>query len=184
MSRIGKKIIKIPAGVSVTDADGVLKIKGPKGELSYKLPKGIDLKVEDDELSLTSKGPELSRFYGLSRAILANLIHGVAEGFSKNLEIVGVGYRANVQGDKLVLQMGYSHPVEIATPPGISFAVEKNVITVSGIDKQAVGAVTARIRAVRPPEPYKGKGIKYADEHVRRKAGKSAVKAAGAKAAA
>ena len=179
MSRIGKRPISIPGKVSVAiDGQSVL-VKGPKGELSRVLPSEVAL-VQEGETILVSRVDEsrpARQKHGLCRTLVANMVEGVSQGFQKKLEIQGVGYRAQVQGRTLTLNMGYSHPVQIEPPEGIQFAVENNVnVTVSGIDKEIVGNTAAQIRAVRPPEPYKGKGIRYAGEVVRRKAGKAGKK--------
>lgn len=179
MSRIGKRPISIPGKVSVAiDGQSVL-VKGPKGELSRVLPSEVTL-VQEGETILVSRIDEsrpARQKHGLCRTLVANMVEGVSQGFQKKLEIQGVGYRAQVQGRTLTLNMGYSHPVQIEPPEGIQFAVENNInVTVSGIDKEIVGNTAAQIRAVRPPEPYKGKGIRYAGEVVRRKAGKAGKK--------
>ena len=179
MSRVGKKIIEIPAGVKVTLAGRVVSVTGPKGELSMNLVEGIGLATEGNTASLVIEegGTDRSHgaLHGTMRANLANMIKGVNEGFRKTLEIVGTGYRANMDGKKLVLQLGYSHPVEFPAPEGIVLAAETQTrVTISGIDRALVGQVAANIRKKRPPEPYNGKGIKYEGERIRRKAGKSA----------
>lgn len=180
MSKIGKLPIKVPEGVSLEVNDKIVKVKGPKGELSRTLPTDIGLEVKDNIVTLTAKGgPEGGSVYGTTRALVANMINGVSKGWVRELELVGTGYRAEVSGKDLILTVGYSHPVTIPAPEGITFKVEKTIITVAGIDKELVGQMAANIRGVREPEPYKGKGIKYKDEIIRRKAGKVA-KAAGA----
>lgn len=177
MSRIGKMPISVPPGVEVTVRGSQVVVKGPKGEMSRTVHKDMSLSLDDNQLVVTR--PTDNRvhrsLHGLTRALLANMVHGVHEGFRKELEIHGVGYRAQVEGEKLVLSVGYSHPVEIEPPPGITLSVDKSSrnIAVEGVDKELVGRVAAEIRAVRKPEPYKGKGIRYAGEHVRRKAGKA-----------
>lgn len=182
MSRIGKQPIAIPAGVTVTRMDdGTILVKGPKGELSYKAPELVKVEITENEILVTREGEEREKraLHGLVRTLLNNMVVGVTEGYSKRLEINGVGYRAQIQGNKLVLSLGYSHPIEYPQPEGITFQMDdnkKNVLIVSGIDKQQVGQVSAEIRAFRKPEPYKGKGIKYEDERIRRKAGKTASK--------
>ncbi len=177
MSRIGKLPIAIPAGVTVTVGDNNnVTVKGPKGELSRKFDKDMKIEVENNEVVITrpSDDKEHRAHHGLTRALLANMVHGVNAEFTKELEIVGVGYRAQLQGKKLILNVGYSNPVEVETPAGITFEVPTpNKIVVKGIDRQLVGQVAANIRKVRAPEPYKGKGIKYANEYIRRKEGKS-----------
>lgn len=177
MSRIGNMPIPVPSDVKVSIRGSEVTTKGPKGELSRTFHRDISITLEDDELVVTRPTDQrLHRsLHGLTRALLANLVQGVHEGFRKELEIHGVGYRAQKEGDKLILQVGYSHPVEIEPPPGITIEVEKGyrTVVVQGPDKELVGRVAAEIRAVRKPEPYKGKGIRYAGEYVRRKAGKA-----------
>lgn len=178
MSRIGNKVIAIPSGVEVTLLEGnVVKVKGPKGELQSQFNELINIEIENGEIKLSR--PNNERFsrqiHGTTRSLLDNMVTGVNDGFSKKLLISGVGYRAAVQGNKVVLTMGFSHPVELDIPEGITVNVERNTeVTVSGIDKQLVGEFAANIRIVRKPEPYKGKGIRYENEQVRRKAGKTA----------
>ena len=175
MSRVGKKPVPVPKGVTITIADGMVKAKGGKGELSFPIVDEVEVSQEDDEILVKPLGEDKrSRaMWGMQRAQIANIIHGVAQGFERDLEINGVGYRAAVQGKKLTLQLGYSHDIEYAIPDGIQIACERpTAIKVSGIDKQKVGQVAAEIRAFRPPEPYKGKGVKYADEYIFRKEGK------------
>jgi len=176
MSRVGKMIISIPQGVELKMAGRTVSAKGPKGELSCDLLPGIELEVEDGTARVrqTSEERTAGAMHGLSRALVNNLVVGVSQGFSRSLEIHGTGYRAQVQGNKLVLTLGFSHPIEHELPQGISAQVDGNKITVSGIDKALVGQVAADVRRYRPPEPYKGKGVRYEGEHVRRKAGKSA----------
>ncbi|MFO8101659.1 MAG: 50S ribosomal protein L6 [Dehalococcoidia bacterium] len=176
MSRIGKKPIPVPEGVEVTINGNEVSIKGPKGTLSRSLPH--DMKIELNEGIITVGRPTDSKphrsLHGLTRTLVANMVHGVSEGFQKNLEIVGVGYRAQVAGDKLTLQAGHSHPVVITAPEGISISMESNTkLTVAGIDKELVGEISAKIRSMRPPDHYKGKGVRYAGEYVRLKAGKA-----------
>jgi large subunit ribosomal protein L6 len=178
MSRIGRQPIAIPAGVTVEQTGSHLKVTGPKGTLEMELMAGIEAKQEDGALKLekATETPETLRTYGLMRTLAANMVTGVALGFTRRLEINGVGYRAAVQGTALNLSLGYSHPVIFTLPEGVEAKVEKNVITLSGHDKHLVGQVAANIRALRKPEPYKGKGIKYVEERIRRKAGKTATK--------
>ncbi|ABZ83970.1 50S ribosomal protein l6 [Heliomicrobium modesticaldum Ice1] len=176
MSRIGKKPVAIPAGVNVTIEGNVVTVKGPKGQLSRELHKDIIVTVEGNTVQVTR--PSDDKFHrslhGLSRTLVANMVDGVSVGFSKSLELVGVGYRAAKQGKKLVLTVGYSHPVEIEPGEGLEVEVPAPTkIIVKGIDKEKVGALAANIRAVREPEPYKGKGIKYETEVIRRKVGKT-----------
>lgn len=184
MSRIGKLPVKFSSNVTIVkDSDGIVSVKGPKGELKFKPHELIKIEIKEGEILVTRDGDEAIKksLHGLTRTILNNMVTGVTTGFAKKLEINGVGYKVAVQPKKLVLNLGFSHPVEYATPVGIEFKVDeekKNLLTVSGIDKQLVGQVCAELRAYRPPEPYKGKGIKYEGEYIRRKAGKSAAKAA------
>lgn len=179
MSRVGKKPISIPQGVEVkiTQADTLYKvnIKGPKGSLDTLLPTGVSAEQKDKQILLAVKNEELGTdkaLWGLSRSLVNNAVVGVTKGFSKELEINGVGFKVALQGKKLVLNVGFSHPVEYNLPEGISAEVDKNNIKLSGIDKQLLGQVAAEIRSIKKPEPYKGKGIKYVDEQIRRKAGK------------
>ncbi|PZM77988.1 MAG: 50S ribosomal protein L6 [Candidatus Melainabacteria bacterium] len=179
MSRIGKAPITVPKGVTVDLKGNDVKVKGPKGELTRTLRPEIEIKMEEDKLVLTKKNDDrLSRsLHGLSRTLVANMVKGVSDGFEKTLEMTGVGYRAQMEGTKLVMALGYSHPIEIEPPKGLAIAVGKgNVITVTGIDKQAVGDLASAIRETRPPEVYKGKGVRYKGEVIRRKAGKAAGK--------
>ncbi len=183
MSKIGKMPVIIKEGVTVTLTDGVVSVQGPKGTLSYRMPHGIVAVLKDGKVVVSQKeeGKELTKaLFGLTRALIANMVKGVSEGFQKKLELVGVGYRAQALGPDLSISVGFSHPVKMKAPDGIQFAVLENTIIVSGIDKTIVGNIAAKIRAIRPPEPYKGKGIKYVGEKIRRKAGKAA-KAVGAK---
>lgn len=176
MSRIGKQPVVLPAGVSASLADGVATLKGPKGELALKIPGTVALAQEGSALNVVRKGDDKqSRAdHGTIRALLQNMVAGVKDGYSRELEIQGVGFRASIAGKQLTMSVGYSHPVEYTVPDGITVAVTDGVqLKVSGIDKQLVGQVSARIRAFRPPEPYKGKGVRYKDERVRRKAGKT-----------
>jgi large subunit ribosomal protein L6 len=184
MSRIGRKPVPIPKGVKVEQTDGTIKVKGPKGELTAAVHPDIGVQLKENELLVTTSvdDKQHNALHGLWRAVLNNMIRGVAEGYQKRLEIVGVGYRAEMKGSKLQLQLGYSHPVLFAPPEGIKIETPAPTnIVVGGIDKQLVGQVAAKIRSFRPPEPYKGKGIKYEGEYMRRKAGKAAAAAAGAK---
>ena len=177
MSRIGKKPIEIPKEVEVKTEDQKVIIRGPKGELFQEIRPEIGVLIKEGKIFVSPKKEtkETKALWGLTRALLANLIQGVTKGFEKKLEIRGVGYKANLEGEELDLKVGFSHPVKIKKPAGISFSVEKNIITVAGIDKQLVGEVAARIRRVRPPDPYKGKGIRYLGEVIRKKEGKRAV---------
>jgi len=176
MSKIGKKIIEIPKGVEVKiDADSVWA-KGPKGELKKTFHDSVSISVEGNNIIVKNKKTDSpdTALWGLVRSLLANMIKGVNEGFEKNLEFEGIGYKASVKGDNLELNLGYSHPIFIKAPAGIEFKVDKNVIKISGIDKELIGHVAAEIKSKRLPEPYKGKGIRYAGEVIRRKAGKKA----------
>jgi len=177
MSRIGRQPVAIPKGVQVTAENGSLKVKGPKGELAMALEPGVSVALSETEavVKLERDDRNANAIYGLTRAMLANLVKGVGDGFSKSLDIQGTGYRVALDGKKLVLQLGYSHPVEYPVPDGVSIKVDTPTkLTVSGADKQQVGQVAAHIRGFRPPEPYKGKGVRYEGEYIKRKAGKSA----------
>lgn len=179
MSRIGKRPISLPNKVTVAIDGQSITVKGPKGELSRVLPAEVTVAQDGETLSVVRRDDSRTarQRHGLCRTLVANMVEGVSQGFQRRLEIQGVGYRAQVQGKNLVLNVGYSKPVEMEPPAGIQVAVENNVnVIVSGIDKEVVGNTAARIRAVRPPEPYKGKGIRYAGEVVRRKAGKAGKK--------
>jgi large subunit ribosomal protein L6 len=176
MSRIGKKPIEIPAGVTVTINNSTVTVKGPKGELSRSFNPDIEIKVEENVVNISrpTDAKEHRALHGTTRAVIANMVEGVSNGFTRGLELIGVGYRASKQGNKLVLNVGYSHSVEIEPETGIEIEVPANTrIIVKGIDKERVGALAANIRGVRPPEPYKGKGIRYEGEFVRRKEGKT-----------
>jgi len=180
MSRIGKKEILIPAGVDVKINGLDIEVKGPKGVLVMKAVEQIAIEIKENAIYLTPKKADLksNALWGLTRTLVSNMIDGVTKGFEKKLEINGVGFKARVEGTKLILDVGLSHTVDIEAPKGIEFKVEKNVIIVTGIDKSLVGQISATIRKVKPPEPYKGKGIKYSTEIIKRKLGKKA--AAGA----
>jgi large subunit ribosomal protein L6 len=174
-------IINLPEGVKLEHDGLTIKVSGPKGELKTKLPKGFSIKSENSRVSVLvdKKDPKTAALHGTSRALIANMVKGVNEGWSKTLELVGTGYRAELKGSTLVIAIGYSHPIEVEAPEGISFKVEKTLITIESADKQLVGLTAAKIRQIRQPEPYKGKGIRYQNEQVRRKPGKAA-KAQGA----
>ena len=180
MSRIGRLPVAIPAGVEVTVADGnVVTVKGPKGTLERALPTELEIKVEDGHVVVTRPNDlkRIKALHGLTRSLIHNMVVGVSEGYTKELEVNGVGYKAAKQGKKLVLSLGYSHPVEMEDPEGLESVLDgQNKITIKGIDKQKVGQYAAEIREKRKPEPYKGKGIKYADEVIRRKVGKTGKK--------
>lgn len=178
MSRVGKTPIKIPAGVKVEIKDGTVKVEGPKGKLQFKMARGVSAKADKEQIvvardeKLSNNAPSL---HGMTRTSIHNMVHGVHTGFSKDLEIVGVGYRAAVKGSTLSLTLGYSHPIDYALPTGITAKVDANTkITVSGADKILVGMVAAKIRSFKEPEPYQGKGVRYVDEHIIRKQGKAA----------
>ena len=175
MSRIGKKAVAVPAGVTVTIDGQTVTIKGPKGQLSWTVVEEIEVKQEGAELQLSKRvdSTRAQAMWGLSRTLVSNMVTGVTEGFEQTLELVGVGYRAAMKGQALSMQLGFSHDVDVPPPAGITFATPKQTeIKISGIDKQAVGEIASKIRRLRPPEPYKGKGVRYAGEKVRRKEGK------------
>jgi len=182
MSRIGRKIIEIPEGVNIEIVQRHLTAKGPKGELALDINPRAKVVIDDQKITVTRKGNDrISRgIHGLTRQLVYNIIVGVKDGFEKKLEIKGVGYRVQLAGTTLNLSLGYSHPTEFKAPSGIVFEVQKNIISVKGIDKQLVGQTAARIRELRPPEPYKGKGIRYVGELIRKKAGKAAKVGSGA----
>ena len=176
MSRIGNKVITVPAGVEVNIVDNFATVKGPKGELKQQFDKDMTFNIEGSEITVVrpSDSKRHRTIHGTTRAILANMVEGVSTGFKKELELIGVGYRAQMQGKKLVLSVGYSHPVEFEEIDGITLGVEGNTkVSIEGINKEVVGQYAAKVRAVRPPEPYKGKGIRYVGEYVRRKEGKT-----------
>lgn len=178
MSRIGRKPITIPTGVTVEQADRLIKVAGSKGNLELVLLPNLKLEQAENVLTLSKEveTPETQRSYGLMRTLINNMVVGVSQGFTRALEINGVGYRASVAGSTITLSLGFSHPVVFELPQGVEAKIEKNVITLSGFDKQLVGQVAANLRALKKPEPYKGKGIKYVEERIRRKAGKTATK--------
>lgn len=179
MSKIGKQPVAIIEGAKVEVQGKHVKVIGPKGEMEVTLPREIEAKVEDGKVEVSRKGDSKQSLslHGTFRSLINNMVKGVTTGWQKKLELVGTGFRAEVSGNTLSLIVGFSHPVKIEAPRGITFKVEKNVVTVDGFDREIVGQVSANIRAVKPPEPYKGKGIKYIDEVVRRKPGKAAAKA-------
>lgn len=181
MSRIGKKPISVPEGVEVAIQNNTVIIRGPKGQLQLDYNPKIKVEKKEDQIlvSILKREEDRKALWGLTRALVANMIKGVTDGYEKKLEIVGVGYKAQLQGKKLVLNVGFSHPVEFSVPEGIEIKINANIITISGINKQLVGQVAAEIRNIKKPEPYKGKGIKYIDEHIRRKTGKKAGVAGG-----
>jgi len=174
MSKIGKKPIEIPEGVTITVEEQAVKVKGPKGELSLKLPKEVELKLNGRQLLVlpVGKSKKAPALWGTIRAVVANMVAGVEKGFEKKLEIEGIGFKAQIQDNDLILNLGFSHPVIFKPPEGINISVEKNTVIVSGISLELVGQTAANIRALKKPEPYKGKGIRYAGEIIRRKAGK------------
>ena len=175
MSRVGNKIINVPKGVQVTVKGEHLTVKGPKGQLEQDVPEGITSKLENDQLTFerASDAPAMRSKHGLTRALAQNMVTGVSEGFERRLEINGVGYRAEAKGDTLTLNLGFSHPIDYKLPKGVSAKVEKNIIVLSGIDRDRLGLTAAKVRSFRPPEPYKGKGVKYIEETIRRKVGKA-----------
>lgn len=176
MSRIGKKTIPLPLGVTVEVSGSVVRVKGPRGSLSRVLHETIGADIMDGNIVITPRRSmkKTEALWGLTRALVANMVEGVAKGFEKKLDFEGIGYRAALEGTTLVLQLGFSHPVRVEAPAGIAFSVERNTITIGGIDCELVGQVSAGIRKLKPPEPYKGKGIRYRGEVIRRKAGKKA----------
>jgi large subunit ribosomal protein L6 len=178
MSRIGKLPVQIPAGVTITVEPSLVKVAGPKGNLEEPILSDVDVKIEENQLIVSRKNDEkiAKAQHGLMRSLIQNMVTGVTQGFEKKLEVNGVGFKVNLQGNKLVMALGFSHPVEFTAPEGVTLAVDKNQITVSGISKQQVGQVSADIREFKKPEPYKGKGIKYIDEYILRKAGKTGAK--------
>lgn len=180
MSNIGKLPIKIETGVTVALNGSNVMVTGPKGVLEWNIPTGISVEVGSENVIVkkTHEAKYLEKFYGLTRSLIFNMVTGVSKGFERRLELSGVGFRARVDGRDLILSVGFSHPVKISAPENVQFTVNENVITVAGVDKQIVGNIASKIRAVRPPDPYKAKGIKYEGEKIRRKAGKAAKTAA------
>jgi large subunit ribosomal protein L6 len=178
MSRIGKKPITIPKGVTVKVLDGAVEVQGPKGKLTQRHPGGINFEMSDGHLvAKRGESPELAKFHGLARSLIANAVSGVTDGFKKELDIVGVGYRAEVKGKQVIFALGYSHAVVFDIPTGIDVAIEKQThITVTGVDRQLVGQVAANIRRLRKPDPYKQKGVRYTGEVLKKKAGKTGAK--------
>ena len=175
MSRIGNRILSLPEGVTLSVNDNVVTVKGPKGELSTEINKNITVTVEGNEVKVTRKNDNFKNFHGTANANIKNMIIGVSEGFEKKLEAVGVGYRFALKGNELVVTAGYSHPVNVEIPAGLKLESPSNTeLFIRGIDKQLVGEFAAKVRKIRQPEPYKGKGIRYKDEHIRRKEGKKA----------
>ncbi len=181
MSRIGNKLIPVPSGVKVQIKDGSIEVQGPKGKMTVPLPRGIHFEQKDGVLAAKRETEDQRALHGLARALVANAVTGVTQGFKKDLDIVGVGYRAEVKGKNVVLALGYSHPIEFPVPEGIQITVEKQThMTVSGADKNQVGQVAANLRALRPPDPYKQKGIRISGERLKKKAGKAGAKTAAA----
>ncbi|MBN1325668.1 50S ribosomal protein L6 [Candidatus Falkowbacteria bacterium] len=181
MSRIGKKPIEIPSGIEVKINNGVINVKGPKGELNLKLHPDVIVEIKENKIIVNVKDDnnvDQRALWGLFSRLINNMVIGVKEGYEKKMEVVGVGFRVALQGNKIVLNLGFSHPVEFILPDGIKAELDKNIVTLSGIDKQLVGETAARLRRIRKPDVYKGKGIKYADEVIKKKPGKAAAKAA------
>ena len=179
MSRIGNKLITIPKGVTVTVAEGTVEVQGPKGKMRQAFPTGIDFELADGRLvaKRASDNPELAKYHGLARSLVANAVLGVTEGFKRELDIVGVGYRAELKGKQVIFALGYSHAVVFDIPAGIDVVIEKQThITVTGVDRQLVGQVAANIRGLRKPDPYKQKGVRYTGEVLKKKAGKTGAK--------
>lgn len=177
MSRVGKQPIKVPSGVKVEVKDSAIRVEGPKGKLTYKIPQGVSVKLDAGQLAIeNNNSAENSRaLHGLVRTLVHNMVHGVSQGFSRELEIVGVGYRAQTKGNVLNLTLGYSHPIDYKLPEGVQAKVDGNTkVTISGADKMLVGLVAAKIRSFKEPEPYQGKGVRYANETIIRKQGKAA----------
>lgn len=181
MSRIGRKILPLPKGVTVSSKNGTVGVKGPKGELAKVMPPGISFKVEGDKLSVlrADDSRENRAKHGLMRAHLANMVKGVTDGWTRELEINGVGYRAEVTGEAITMALGYSHPVVFKLPKGVAAKVEKNRVALSGADRDLLGQTAAKVRELRPPEPYKGKGVKYVEEVIKRKVGKAGATGGG-----
>jgi len=178
MSRVGKVPVDVPSGVEINIDGQLVLVKGAKGELSLALHEGISAKLQENQVLVERKSDDYKSFHGLSRSLVNNMVVGVSEGYKKTLEIVGTGYRVQQKGQGLELMLGFSHPVNVDAVEGIKYTVQENTIIVEGIDKQQVGEVAANIRKLKPPEPYKGKGIKYADEVIKKKEGKTGAKAA------
>lgn len=181
MSRIGQKLIEIPTGVTVTAQGDVMTVKGPKGTLQVPVPQGIRFEKQDGRLQILREDDEHAALHGLVRALVANSVQGVTKGFEKHLDIVGIGYRAELKGRAVQFALGYSHPIDFPLPEGISVTIEKQThLVVSGADKQQVGQVSAKMRALRPPDPYKNKGVRYTGERLKKKVGKAVGAAGGA----
>ena len=175
MSRVGKKPVTVPSGVTVTAKDGGLAVKGPKGELKRKMPPLVTVKVEGSTVQVerNDNSKPARAQHGLTRALLQNMVTGVSTGFTRQLEINGVGYKAEIAGEKVTFSLGYSHPIVYVLPKGVTAKVDKNVLTLSGSDRELLGQTAAKCRSFRAPEPYKGKGVKYMEEHIKRKVGKT-----------
>jgi large subunit ribosomal protein L6 len=176
MSRVGKKPIEISDKIKITYSDRILTVSGDKGTLTQTIHPDVNLNIEDKSLTVTieNKDKKTRSLWGMTRALVANMVTGVSKGFERSLEINGIGYRAEMNGKNILFNLGYSHPIDFPLPEGISAVIEKNIIKLSGIDKDLLGYTASTIRSLRPPEPYKGKGVKYADEYIQRKAGKTA----------
>jgi len=181
MSRIGRKVIPLPKGVTLAQKDGSVSVKGPKGELTKAVPTGVTIKAEADKITVLRVDDERQNRsrHGLMRAHLANMVKGVTDGWTRELEINGVGYRAEVAGDTINMALGYSHPVVFKLPKGVTAKVEKNKVTLASADRDMVGQIAAKLRELRPPEPYKGKGVKYAEEIIKKKVGKAGATGSG-----
>jgi large subunit ribosomal protein L6 len=180
MSRIGRKFIEVPAGVTVQPEQAAVVVKGPKGSLRVAMPEGIQVEKQEGRLVTLCQNDQQAALHGLVRSLMANAVRGVSQGFEKHLDIVGIGYRSEVKGNTVVFTLGYSHPIEFPIPAGLAVSVEKQThLVVSGMDKQQVGQVAAEIRGLRPPDPYKNKGIRYTGERLKKKVGKAAAAAGG-----
>jgi large subunit ribosomal protein L6 len=181
MSRIGRKVLPLPKGVTLAQKEGSVSVKGPKGELTKAVPTGVSIKTEADKILVVRANDERQNRakHGLMRAHLANMVKGVTDGWTRELEINGVGYRAEVAGDTMTMALGYSHPVVFKLPKGVTAKVEKNKVTLASADRDLVGQIAAKLRELRPPEPYKGKGVKYAEEVIKKKVGKAGATGSG-----
>jgi large subunit ribosomal protein L6 len=181
MSRIGRKVLPLPKGVTLAQKAGLVSVKGPKGELTKAIPTGVSIKTEADKITVVRENDERQNRakHGLMRAHLANMVKGVTDGWTRELEINGVGYRAEVAGDTMTMALGYSHPVVFKLPKGVSAKVDKNKVTLTSADRDLVGQTAAKVRELRPPEPYKGKGVKYAEEVIKKKVGKAGATGSG-----
>jgi len=181
MSRIGRKVLPLPKGVTLAQKEGSVSVKGPKGELTKAVPTGVTIKAEADKITVLRVDDERQNRarHGLMRAHLANMVKGVTDGWTRELEINGVGYRAEVKGETIIFALGYSHPVEFKLPKGVTAKVDKNKVTLASADRDLVGQIAAKLRELRPPEPYKGKGVKYAEEVIKKKVGKAGATGSG-----